>query len=182
MPTEFKTIERVCRCGEALVLKNTRDVERKRYCSRRCRQLARWERGEPALVAAMAKATIGSRFVAKPPKVRRVCKHCAQLYLPTSARQLWCAGCCPSKTARNRMQRYGISQPDFDARLKAQDYVCLVCREREPVVVDHDHACCPGTKTCGKCVRGLLCNRCNVLLGVIEEDVALLTKALNYLS
>lgn len=34
--------------------------------------------------------------------------------------------------------------------------------------VDHDHACCPGIKSCGKCVRGVVCNRCNSAIGVYE--------------
>jgi hypothetical protein len=27
--------------------------------------------------------------------------------------------------------------------------------------VDHDHRCCSGEKTCGRCLRGLLCRTCN---------------------
>jgi hypothetical protein len=27
--------------------------------------------------------------------------------------------------------------------------------------IDHDHDCCPGSYTCGKCVRGVLCAPCN---------------------
>jgi hypothetical protein len=48
--------------------------------------------------------------------------------------------------------------------------------------VDHDHACCPAPppkfplKSCGKCIRGLLCFRCNTALGYFEQyrDVATL--------
>ena len=40
--------------------------------------------------------------------------------------------------------------------------------------IDHDHACCPGGKSCGKCVRGLLCRICNFVLGVYKEDLQLL--------
>jgi hypothetical protein len=39
-------------------------------------------------------------------------------------------------------------------------------------VVDHDHSCCQGRRSCGKCVRGALCNRHNLYLGFIEKDPA----------
>lgn len=47
--------------------------------------------------------------------------------------------------------------------------------------VDHDHRCCPGSKTCGKCVRGLLCSDCNLLLGKARDDEKILLKAVGYL-
>lgn len=36
---------------------------------------------------------------------------------------------------------------------------------------DHDHACCSGSHSCGKCLRGLLCNRCNYYVGQLETIV-----------
>ena len=35
--------------------------------------------------------------------------------------------------------------------------------------VDHDHKCCPGTESCGNCVRGVVCNRCNTAIGLYES-------------
>jgi hypothetical protein len=31
---------------------------------------------------------------------------------------------------------------------------------------DHDHECCPGRRSCGHCVRGVVCATCNSLLTV----------------
>lgn len=40
--------------------------------------------------------------------------------------------------------------------------------EANPLVVDHDHACCSGGYSCGKCVRGGICSRCNKVLTSIR--------------
>lgn len=34
--------------------------------------------------------------------------------------------------------------------------------------IDHNHSCCTGNVSCGRCVRGLLCGACNVSLGHLE--------------
>jgi hypothetical protein len=44
--------------------------------------------------------------------------------------------------------------------------------------VDHDHACCKGAKSCGKCIRGVLCTRCNFVLGLLEDNPVLIPKYL----
>jgi Recombination endonuclease VII len=47
--------------------------------------------------------------------------------------------------------------------------------------IDHDHECCPGAKSCGNCIRGLLCSRCNKALGGFKDDFKLLASAIKYL-
>lgn len=74
----------------------------------------------------------------------------------------------------HKLKRYGLTQDDFDRMLEEQDYACAMCptlfEEGDPVFIDHDHGCCEDEKrSCGRCVRGLLCLRCNVAVGYIER-------------
>lgn len=50
-----------------------------------------------------------------------------------------------------------------------------------PFHVDHDHSCCSGVKSCGKCVRGLLCGNCNLFLGFLKDDTKKMRKAIEYI-
>lgn len=93
--------------------------------------------------------------------------------------------------ARQRKFRYGLDQAAYDALLQAQGGLCAICREPERVgigpterlglAVDHDRRCCPGNKTCGECVRGLLCFTCNTSLGGFGDDIGRLLDAVAYL-
>lgn len=62
--------------------------------------------------------------------------------------------------------KYGLTIEDYNRMLKQQNNKCVICKQERKLVVDHDH------KT-GR-VRGLLCNSCNRIVGIIEtysEDV-----------
>lgn len=47
--------------------------------------------------------------------------------------------------------------------------------------LDHDHNCCPGTTSCGKCIRGILCERCNHCLGNAGDNVQTMRNLIAYL-
>lgn len=68
---------------------------------------------------------------------------------------------------------YGLSKIQYDDLLDKQDNSCKICKkifgETNKPRVDHDHSCCGSDKACTKCVRGLLCNRCNLFLGFYEN-------------
>lgn len=65
----------------------------------------------------------------------------------------------------------------------AQGGRCAVCGEAPDgnLHVDHDHSCCPGRNSCGECVRGLLCGKCNKALGMFKDDPERLRSAASYL-
>jgi hypothetical protein len=75
-----------------------------------------------------------------------------------------------SRQAR-RERTYGLSPERFERLWQAQGRQCAGCHRkvRRPVV-DHDHACCPGPTSCGRCVRGLLCDTCNRTLGRFRDN------------
>lgn len=78
-------------------------------------------------------------------------------------------------------RQYQMTLEDYRALLAAQGGGCAVCGATEPgggagsnidgFSVDHDHSCCPGKVTCGKCVRALLCNRCNLSIGRLGDSL-----------
>lgn len=76
---------------------------------------------------------------------------------------------------------YGISPEQFDEMLAAQGGRCAACPATTQFHIDHDHACCPGTRSCGKCIRGILCRNCNVALGLVDDDAERLERLMNYL-
>ena len=91
--------------------------------------------------------------------------------------------CKPCRSAHARAWRYGLEPTDVERMVSEQGGACAVCPARlaDGYCIDHDHACCPGAKTCGKCLRGLLCQECNKLLGKIESDPNRLDRMLAYI-
>lgn len=83
---------------------------------------------------------------------------------------------------------YGISPEKYASLLDAQSGGCAICQETEPGGrwntwhVDHDHSHCPGRRACESCVRGILCNRCNLALGYFRDAPTLIAAALRYVS
>lgn len=80
---------------------------------------------------------------------------------------------------------HGISIEKFNNFLKEQNGVCSICKEPseqgKTFHVDHDHKCCPGRASCGKCIRGLLCESCNRGLGQFKDSIERLKSAILYI-
>jgi hypothetical protein len=89
---------------------------------------------------------------------------------------------------RRRLARtFNITVEYYDALFELQGRRCAICRaeksgNKKDWAVDHDHACCRGAKSCGKCIRGILCSLCNMGLGSLGDNAAVLFKAITYLA
>lgn len=88
-----------------------------------------------------------------------------------------CKSCDAVKMRERTLKRkYGISADEYDRMVAKQDGVCWICSQPpgpRGLVVDHCH------KT--GAVRALLCNNCNALLGMAEDDIPRLLSAIKYL-
>lgn len=78
-------------------------------------------------------------------------------------------------------KRYGLTKEEYENMLLLQNNKCAICentksghRNTDEMVVDHCH------KT--NKVRGLLCNRCNTLLGLIEDNPTFMQNISKYLN
>lgn len=74
------------------------------------------------------------------------------------------------------LARYGMTVDQFRSMTEQQGGVCAICRRRAKTPrlhVDHCH-------TTGA-VRGLLCEKCNVALGLFDDDPERMREAATYL-
>jgi hypothetical protein len=98
----------------------------------------------------------------------------------------WCKGC-----KKERIDKYMSDTPVYirmavlhqvpAERLENLIPECQACGGEEGLAWDHDHNCCPGKYSCGRCVRGLLCRSCNLALGYLKDSPDRLLSLVNYL-
>jgi hypothetical protein len=106
-----------------------------------------------------------------------------------------CKDCYKEETAKDRLKNpekwkakrhrnglkemYGITVEDYNCLYQAQNGCCKICgisqlKLRKKLFVDHCH------KT--KYIRGLLCQKCNFLIGLANDSPKHLNLAINYLT
>ncbi len=84
------------------------------------------------------------------------------------------------------LRKYGITLETYESMLTEQNYVCAICHCPEvelsttgggsikSLAVDHCHAT--------GAIRGLLCQRCNRILGLAQDNIIVLKQAAKYLA
>lgn len=88
--------------------------------------------------------------------------------------------------ARRTETNFGISSELYWELYEFQGGRCAIlhCRatgKTKALAVDHDHKCCPGRTSCGKCVRGLICGPHNEMLGRNGDDPSVFRDMADYL-
>lgn len=114
---------------------------------------------------------------------------CSDKAGPTGAcRKHWNDINRPEKRRNRTLSQFNITQAEYDRMFQEQGGRCKTCGTAEPgsnytnFAIDHDHSCCPGvSNSCGQCIRGLLCSRCNMVLGLVADNKTLLRSLINYL-
>ena len=113
-------------------------------------------------------------------------------------RPYWALGLCVTCYKREKARKYredpgrahGLAPGEYALMVENRDGRCDICGRQSLVgrtnlagrlFIDHDHRCCPGKFSCGRCVRGLLCSNCNFILGQAGDDVTVLERAVAFL-
>jgi hypothetical protein len=119
------------------------------------------------------------------------CRRCEQ-YLPRSkfwSKNTYCKDCQSAIGHINNLNKYKLTRDQYVDLEKKQGGLCAICKKpeqkRKRLSVDHDHNCCPTNKnykqTCGSCIRGLICFKCNIALGATNDSIKILNSMISYL-
>jgi hypothetical protein len=133
---------------------------------------------------------------------RPTCKDCATDGLPATRKAPFPGPrCATHHRAQRQLNRnkahgrrlatvYGITPEEYERILTVQGGCCFICvrakgyRKRLSVDHDHDQAIRDGhaeEQGCPECVRGLLCQSCNKMLGHGRDDPEFFERAADYL-
>jgi hypothetical protein len=150
------------------------------YC-KQCRKIAGNKRSTGKLLRAKYLFSIGLKKCS----VCKLEKPLDEFYINNSSisgRAYRCKECYLLSSNRGRwLSKYNITESEYDTILQYRENKCAICkRDNDGTVgkhgrfhVDHDH-------TTGK-VRGILCQRCNQMLGCANDNVEVLLSAIEYL-
>jgi|SRR5712691_3839370 len=91
-----------------------------------------------------------------------------------AAGRAWYAANRQARAEHDRRKKYRLSPSQFAEMVSAQNGRCAICRKPTArFYIDHDHDT--------KALRELLCNKCNLALGLFGESAEVLLWAAAYL-
>lgn len=150
-------------------------IHARTWCSM---HLTRWERYGDPLARVRGEVVDGCR----------ICPSCLddKPLSEWAIGQSYCRDCATDRIHRSRLANMSLTIADYNRMLADQGGVCAICgdicTDGRRLAVDHDHSCCPAGRSCGACVRGLLCRRCNLGIAQFDDDPRRLRAAIAYLT
>ena len=104
---------------------------------------------------------------------RKTCAVC-EAEIPARQRKFCSIKCRRKSQYRPHTQRLlKIDQKTYNDLLNLHNHACAICKSSARLVIDHCHDTLA--------FRGLLCNECNVGLGLFRDDPVRMRKAIAYL-
>lgn len=206
VPQVTRGLERFCKCGCGVKVRYAyapghRPVVECARCSKSftplasdgalCSQCRRHVR-DGAPMERDGKLIHSRKMQAQAPEGRRWCGGCNRYRLVKFFNrhgETYYSRCKPcqkrQQLARRAKSKYGISIELYDEIKEQQGGKCAICQvatgAARALAIDHDHSCCSGDTSCGKCVRGVLCGKCNSMLGFAGDDPTFFQRAIDYL-
>lgn len=115
------------------------------------------------------------RYLADPAKKRDCARRwrLANLERVRKCQRRWYSANADKMRGSQFKRKYGVDISVLDVLMDAQGGCCRLCSQSGPLALDHDHVT-------GH-LRGLLCQQCNLALGLFYDDVATLQRAIDYL-
>lgn len=167
-------------------------------------------RSKNAIIEKEKKSEYAIRFSSESIIICSVCKIDKLFtdYTPSglSQRYVKCRTCVSKQSQRNEekrrpfnhgkglKQKYRVTEDQYRAILKEQNYVCRICKKPEtakikngisllgktikPLSMDHDHE---AEKKGMMIIRGIVCHNCNVLIGWAKDNANNLRAIADYL-
>lgn len=95
----------------------------------------------------------------------------------------WCKSCArkvsggkstPKSKLKALLRKHNLTEEKYNAMLKAQNGKCKLCFSSQVLSIDHCHK--------SNVVRGILCRKCNMALGLLKDNIEVLTRAIQYLA
>ena len=179
-----RRVTATCPCGTEFKAPASRIAQGNKYCSVACyRKVGPGRRAEFAWVTCPCGVKFETRAWRLANGRGKYCsRKCAGRYVQRKGVKLRkVRPSDPEASLRWRLATFhGMTPDDYRALIAAQGSRCYLCREplqfdkKTQVCIDHDHRCCPTNYSCSWCRRGLACKRCNMLLGKVSDDPALL--------
>src|SRR4051812_37561409 len=192
-----------CRCTTCTASKkdrNTLDAHGLRRCQHCGTTYPKDTGGGTKFCADCLKAGVYKRNDPSGPVPEVTCIRCTQTYRGRTKRWNLCTTCTSDPIFRSLSSSLANHHAPADLVLTVMDWPYCAneqCgaflleqvqvtrfpshgkRWRGNWTIDHDHACCPGDNSCGRCIRGILCRRCNHML--ITDQVHILNGLASYL-